>query len=174
MPKIFQTLDKVKPVFDKLYKASMFICKLFLVADILVTCYSVFGRLVPFIPPALWAEEIILTIMSYMVVISAALAIRKNSHIRMTIFDNVLPPVIIKILNLLADILIMMLAIVMIVEGWEYAVRIGSVGTYSTVPWLSRFWKYFPVPVAGVAMVIFEAEAIYDHIRAFWVKEDKR
>jgi TRAP-type C4-dicarboxylate transport system permease small subunit len=39
------------------------------------------------------------------------------------------------------------------------------------MPWLSRFWMYFPVPVAGLAMIIFELEAIYNHIKSFFVKE---
>lgn len=30
---------------------------------------------------------------------------------------------------------------------------------------------YFPVPLAGVAMIIFEIEAIYTHIKSFFVKE---
>ena len=47
----------------------------------------------------------------------------------------------------------------------------GGRGTYVSMPWLSRFWMYFPVPLAGVAMVIFELEAIYNHIKAFFVKE---
>ena len=47
----------------------------------------------------------------------------------------------------------------------------GGRGFYVSMPWLSRFWMYFPVPLAGVAMVIFELEAIYNHIKAFFVKE---
>ena len=39
------------------------------------------------------------------------------------------------------------------------------------MPWLSRFWMYFPVPLAGVAMIIFEVESIYTHIKSIFVKE---
>ena len=46
MPKIFTTLDKIKPVYDVLYKVILLICKLLLIADILITSYAVFGRLV--------------------------------------------------------------------------------------------------------------------------------
>ena len=31
---------------------------------------------------------------------------------------------------------------------------------------------YFPVPLAGVAMIIFEIEAIYNHIKSVFVKEE--
>ena len=37
---------------------------------------------------------------------------------------------------------------------------------------LSRFWMYFPVPLAGVAMIIFEIEALYNHIKSIFVKEE--
>ena len=33
MPKIFTTLDKIKPVYDITYKVVLFICKLLLIAD---------------------------------------------------------------------------------------------------------------------------------------------
>lgn len=178
MPAIFEKLDKIKPAYDMTEKVVMFICKLLLIADIAITCYSVTGRYVgkyiPFIKDPSWSEEVVLTCMSYMVVLAAALAIRKNSHIRMTVFDRYLPPVLLKVLDLLADIAILVLALVMIVVGWKYAIKIGSKGSYVSMPWLSRFWMYFPVPVAGVAMLIFEIEAIYNHIKAFWVKEETK
>ena len=37
MPKIFESLRKVRPVYDVLYKILMLICKLFLIVDILIT-----------------------------------------------------------------------------------------------------------------------------------------
>lgn len=191
MPKIFEKLDKVEPVYDIAYKVTLFVCKLLLVADIIITCYSVLMRYISLIPKQtwaqgtflmaleglplpLWAEEMILTLMAYMVVLSAALAIPRNAHIRMSAFDNYLPKKVLNVLDLLADLCVILLAVVMIVVGWQYATTIGSKGTYATMTWLSRFWKYFPVPVAGVAMLIFELEATYEHVKAFWVKEEKK
>ena len=66
MPKIFTTLDKIKPVYDITYKVVLFICKLLLIADILITTMSVIGRYVSFIPDPAWSEEVLLTCMSYM------------------------------------------------------------------------------------------------------------
>ena len=70
MPKIFQTLDKIRPLYDWTYKIVMFICKLLLVADILITTMSVCGRYISFIPDPAWSEEVVLTLMSYMAVLS--------------------------------------------------------------------------------------------------------
>ena len=152
MPKIFTTLDKIKPAYDITYKVVLFICKILLIADILITTMSVIGRYVPFIPDPSWSEEVVLTCMSYMAVLSAALAIRRGAHIR--------------------DVAVMILGVVMMVVGWNYATTLGGRGFYVSMPWLSRFWMYFPVPLAGVAMIIFEIESLYNHIKSFFVKEE--
>ena len=66
MPKIFTTLDKIKPAYDITYKVVLVVCKLLLIADILITTISVLGRYIPFIPDPSWSEEMVLTCMSYM------------------------------------------------------------------------------------------------------------
>lgn len=171
MPAIFEKVDKFKPFYDMAYKFVLFLCKLLLVGDILITSFAVVGRYVSFIPDPAWSEEVVLTCMSYMAVLSAALAIRRGAHIRMTALDNYLPKNLVKSLDILADIAVLALAIIMVVVGWKYATGIGSKGTYVSMPFLSRFWMYFPVPLAGVAMIIFELEALYNHIKCFFVKE---
>lgn len=170
MPAIFEKLDKIRPVYDAVDKIVMVICKLLLIADILITTYQVLGRYVPFIKDPAWTEETILTLMSYMAVLSAALAIRHGSHIRMTALDRYLPKGLIKALDILADFAVLVLAVIMMVQGWSYAISIGSKGTYVSMTWLSRFWMYFPVCLAGVAMIVFEIEALYTHVKSFFVK----
>ena len=50
MPKFFQTVDKIKPAYDITYKIVLFICKLLLTADLVITSVCVVGRYVPFVP----------------------------------------------------------------------------------------------------------------------------
>ncbi|MBS5065221.1 MAG: TRAP transporter small permease [Hungatella hathewayi] len=172
MPGIFKTIDKIKPAYDVTYKFVMFICKILLIVDILITTMAVAGRYIPFIPDPAWSEEVVLTCMSYMAVLSAALAIRRGAHIRMTALDGYLPKGLVKSLDILADLAVLILSVIMITVGWKYATGIGSKGTYVSMPNVSRFWMYFPVPLAGVAMLIFELEALYNHIKSFFVKEE--
>ena len=171
MPGIFEKIDKIRPVYDVADKVVLFICKVLLIADILITTMSVIGRYVPFVPDPAWSEEVVLTCMSYMAVLSAALAIRKGAHIRMTAFDRYLPKGLLKFLDILADVCVLVLAFVMVTVGWKYAQQIGSRGTYVSMPSVSRFWMYFPIPLAGLAMIIFEIEALYNHIKGIFVKE---
>ena len=172
MPKIFQALDKVRPVYDVAYKIVLFICKILLIVDILVTSFAVAGRYIPFIPDPAWTEQVVLTCMVYMAVLSATLAIRKNAHIRMTALDRYLPEKLIMSLDVLADLAVLALGIIMLVYGWQVCQSpLAKFGKYESMPWLSRFWMYFPIPLAGGSMIIFELETLYSHIKAFFVPE---
>lgn len=156
-------------IFDKLYDFVMVLCKLLLIADILITSYAVLGRYVgkyvPFLDDPAWSEEIVLTCMIYMAFLSAALAIRKGTHIRMTSLDIYLPKKVIIILDLAAYVLVLLFSIMLVWEGFQFALAIGSRATYTSLPWLSRFWLYAPIPIAGVAMVLFQVEAIVRYIK---------
>ncbi len=173
MPAVFEKLKKIEPLYDFVYSVFMLICKLLLVADILITSWIVLARYVKVIPAPNWGEELILTLMSYMAVLSAALAIKKNAHIRMTAFDRYLPEKAVIALDLLADVAVLGLAVVMLVIGWQYASGIGSKGTYISMPWLSKFWQYFPIPLAGVAMIFFEVERIIIDIERFFGRKEE-
>ena len=175
MPAFFTKLDKIKPFYDKAYHVILVLCKIMLIADILITSYAVLGRYlheyVSFIVDPKWSEEIVLTLMSYTAVLSAALAIRRNAHIRMSAFDRYLHPKLLKVLDILADACVLAFGIIMLVVGWKYASTIGARGSYISLPKLSKFWMYFPIPLAGIAVIIFEIEKIYEHVRSFWEKE---
>ena len=186
MPAIFSAIERLKPVYDVIYKIFMVICKLLLIADILVTSYAVLGRycqqwarkvealsFLSVIKDPAWSEEVVLTLMCYMAVLSAALAIRRGAHIRMTALDRYLSKRVIQVLDVLADVAVLALGIIMLTVGWTYATTIGSRGTYVSMPWLSRFWMYFPVPLAGLAMIVFELESLFNNIKAFFVKDGK-
>ena len=186
MPKIFDAFDRVRPAYDMIYKVVMVICKLLLIADILITSYAVAGRLIGgiqigeakflrdvvfFLDDPAWSEEIVLTLMSYMAVLSAALSIRTNSHIRMTALDQYLPKKLVMILDVVSDIAVLALGIIMLVVGTQYATTLGSRGYYVSLPNLSKFWQYLPIPLAGFAMIVFEIECLMNNLKKFFVKE---
>ena len=77
----------MKRFYDILYQIIMVVCKLLLIADIAITSMAVAGRYISFIPDPVWSEEILLTCMNYMALISAAQAVHRGCHIRMTALD---------------------------------------------------------------------------------------
>lgn len=172
IPVILKEMERIEPLYRMVYRAFLALCKALLIADILITSWIVLARYVKAIPAPNWGEEIILTLMSYMAVLSAALAIRKNAHIRMTAFDKYLPEKLVLGLDLLADTVMLILSLIMLWIGWSYAVNVGGKGTYVSLSWLSRFWMYFPIPLAGIAMLFFELERILIDLGRFYGKGD--
>ena len=174
MPAFFRAVEKIRPVYDWTYKILMFICKLLLIGDIVITAWAVAGRYIPFITDPHWSEEIVLTLMVYMAVLSATLAIRQGAHIRMTAFDTYLPRKVLMVSDVLADLAVLILGIVLVYYGIKFCNSPLSLrGKYASLP-LSKFWQYLPIPVAGAGMIIFELEQLFLHIEAFFVKEEKK
>jgi len=174
MPSVFQKLEKIKPLYDWTYKIVLFICKLLLIGDILITSWAVAGRYLPFIEDPYWSEEIVLTLMVYMAVLSATLAIRKGGHIRMTAFDRYLSKTTLKISDIIADIAVFILGIVLLIYGIRFCTSpLGMLGRYASITSLSKFWQYLSIPVAGLGMIIFEFEQIYLHTKALFEKENE-
>ena len=174
MPAIFKTLDKIRPLYDWTYKIVLFICKLLLIGDIIITTWAVLGRYIPFITDPHWSEEIVLTFMAYMAVLSATLAIRKQSHIRMTTFDSNLPRKAIICLDILADVAVMALGVILLAQGIKFCNSpLAMRGKYASLPKLSKIWQYLPIPVAGGSMIIFELEQVFLHIKQFFISEDE-
>ena len=174
-PAVFRSLEKIKPLYDWTYKILMFICKILLIGDILITCWSVAGRYIPFITDPHWSEEIVLTLMVYMTVLSASLAIRRAAHIRMTAFDKYLPKKVIKVMDLVADFAVLTLGVFLVIYGFKFCNSPLSLrGKYASLPGLSKFWQYLPVPVAGISMIIFELEQIFRHLEAFWLPDQEK
>ncbi len=173
MPAFFRAVEKIRPVYDWTYKIMLFICKLLLIGDILITAWAVAGRYIPFITDPHWSEEIVLTLMVYMAVLSATLAIRRRAHIRMTAFDTYLPKKVLVVSDILADIAVLVLGVLLVKYGIKFCNSPLSLrGKYASLP-LSKFWQYLPIPVAGVGMVIFELEQIFLHIEELFIPDKK-
>ena len=47
-------------------------------------------------------------------------------------------------------------------------------GKYASIPTLSKFWQYLPVPVAGVSMIIFELEQVFQHVEALFIPQQEK
>ena len=95
----------------------------------------------------------------------------------MTAFDKYLPRKALLFLDLLADVAVMALGVVLVVEGLEVIRPSGNIAKfakYSSLPNLSQIWMYLPVAVAGISMIIFELEQVFLHIEEFFVSPDNK
>lgn len=168
MENVFKQLDKIRPAYDFVYKVVQVICKLLLIAEIILATIMVIGRFVFKNQPA-WCTELILTFMIYMALLSATLALRRGAHIRMNAFDKYLPATLLRVLDILADFAIFVFAIILVKDGWLYCST--AKGFFTSLPTVSKFWMYFPVPLSGVFTIVFQFESLYNHIKGFFVKE---
>ncbi len=165
MLEFLKKMEKIKPVYETTYKVLMFLCKILLIGDIVITTWAIAGRYLPFIKDPYWSEEMVLTMMVYMAVLSATLAIHNRAHIRMTAFDKYLSPQTLGISDLISDIAVFLLGVFLLVYGLKLCTSpLAALGKYASMPTLSKFWQYFSIPVAGAGMAIFELEQIFQRI----------
>jgi TRAP-type C4-dicarboxylate transport system permease small subunit len=72
--------------------------------------------------------------------------------------------------DLLADIAVMILGAILLVEGIKFCNSpLAANGKYASLPNLSKVWQYLPIPVAGGSMIIFELEQVFLHIEEFFI-----
>ncbi len=148
-------------LYDGFHKGILVPCKCLLIIEIVIAALVVVTRYMPGIVVPTWSEETILTCMVYMAMLSAAMGLRRHAHIRMTAFDPFLPQKAVKVLDLFGYFVVLAFALVMVVEGWKFAVSMGAKGAYASMPFLSKFWLYFPIPLSGLVTCVVELEQIF-------------
>ena len=147
----------MKKTYDIIYRIFMTFCQLMFATSICVTSYVVFARYFLQFTPR-WGEQLILLCMVYMALISASLAIRKETHIRVTVLDLFMPKKFIKFLKYASHFLIIAFSVFMIVDGLRFVVLMGK-SSMSGLP-VKQSFLYAAVPLAGLAMLIMESEKL--------------
>lgn len=147
--------------YDRFCNIIICVCKVLLSVEIFIAAIVVITRYLPGVVVPTWSEETILTCMIYMAMLSAAIGLRKNAHIRMTALDKVMSKNMVWALDIFGCLVVTAFAVVMCTEGWKFALNVGGKGYYASMPWLSKFWLYLPIPISGVVTIVFEIEQIY-------------
>ena len=126
---------------------------------LIVACvsYQVFGRYVLNNTPT-WAESLALLLVLYVTMLGCAVGVRDAGHIGMELLSLVLPErwhrpseIVVHLLTLLFGVLL----------AWNCVVMFDSVRSYM-IPTLgiSEAWRYVPMVLAGVLIVLFSIEHI--------------
>lgn len=148
-------MNTVTKFFDAVYWFFMTICKLFFIAMVGITAIVVFNRYV--IKNSLvWGEPVVLMCMVYMSLCSAALAIRKDTHIRMQVIDYFAPKQFIRFVRGAAHVTIFTFGLFMIVYGWQFSMLAKR--NLMTGVGITSMWLYLSCPFAGIAVVLMEIE----------------
>ena len=93
----------------------------------------------------------------------------------MTSFDDYMPKKWVQVLDLTSDLAVLILGIIMLIYGIKVCQSpLARFGKYESLPSLSRFWMYLPIPVAGGSMIIFELEQVLLRIEDLFAKEEEK
>jgi TRAP-type C4-dicarboxylate transport system permease small subunit len=140
---------------EKIYKGFIsFIftaCKIMLALQVIITTYIVIGRYVFNSTPP-WGEPAILLLMVWFSLLSSALAIKEDTHIRMSVIDLILPKRGLKVFKGFYAILITIFSLFMIKAGYELIILTQK----SIIPGLkiSSGWLYASVLVSGFCILV--------------------
>lgn len=154
---------------DRLYRALLVVVTVLLAVLTVVVSYQVLGRYLPFIPRAIWTEEISRLCLEWLVFLGAALAIRRNEHF----IIDVIPAKVASRFRVQIQMVILALlavaAVAIIIGGFAFAQT--GLGRTSTTSGISLTWAFASLPVAGVCMLVFIAELGFRTLRGESVEE---
>lgn len=144
-----------------LYKLVEGLSVLFLLGMVLTVCYVVFTRYVTRTAPR-WGEEVACMCMVWFSLLSAALPIWDNRHIRLTMWENVLSPRSYKILETVVHALLFAIVVMLAKYGLDLLNTVGRAKMSGTG--LSYVFLYGAIPVSSVFMLIATIDRLGDII----------
>ena len=143
---------------DYLYLVCVIIGCMALVLISAIIPWAVFTRYV-LNSAASWPEPMAVLLTIVLTFIGAAAAYRLNLHMNVSYFADQLPDKFRKLLDLVVQLLMALIAIFMIVWG-ERLVEVTWHNTIADFPFLSVGVTYLPIPVGGVCLLLFIIERI--------------
>jgi TRAP-type C4-dicarboxylate transport system permease small subunit len=109
---------------------------------------------------ASWPEPLAILLTIVLTFIGAAAAYRLNLHMNISYFADKLPPVPRRLLEIVVQLLMAMIALFMVIWGAKL-VEVTWHNTIADFPFLSVGITYLPIPVGGVCLLLFIIERIF-------------
>jgi TRAP-type C4-dicarboxylate transport system permease small subunit len=109
---------------------------------------------------ASWPEPLAILLTIVLTFIGAAAGYRLNLHMNVSYFADHLPARGRRLLDILVQLLMALIAVFMIVYG-KRLVEVTWYNTIADFPFLSTGLTYLPIPVGGVCLLLFIIERIF-------------
>jgi len=113
--------------------------------------------------PLVWAEEVEVLALMWIIMIGSIYAMQKNSLLRMDIVYNVLSPGVRRILDIVQYLIQIVVLSAMVWYGWELSLQMQT-RTLSMLG-LPYFWVYLSMPVGAAGMLIVTIMQLVDRLR---------
>lgn len=165
-------MKNVTKFFDIVYRFFMITCQIMFIGMVVI-CFAVVVNRYVIKSPMTWGEPVVLLCMVYMSLVSAALAIRKDTHIRMQLIDFLVPKKVVCVLRGASQMLIFCFGVFLIIYGAQFTELAGR--NVMTGVGIKSAWLYVACPISGVAMCLMELERFInciDRIRRGVTLED--
>jgi TRAP-type C4-dicarboxylate transport system permease small subunit len=123
---------------------------------------QIFSRYTDLIPSYIWTEEMARFFLVWTVMIGAMLGVRESRHFEVDMWP-ILAPRADAALRLVADISILIFALVFVWAGWEFTRFAWN--RISELAELPLWMIHVAWPTAGITWVLFIGEHAWDHAR---------
>ncbi len=149
----------MKKLLDHLIEAA---CALAVVALTVIVTLQVFNRFVLKTPLA-WSEDLAMLLFQWVVFLGAALGVKRLRHFGIELVVRRLPEGLRHVVELLTPVVMAIVALVMIVQGWTI-LTFNTRRVFSTMD-LTYVWAFLPIPLSGVLILIYLAQVEIDRWR---------
>jgi TRAP-type C4-dicarboxylate transport system permease small subunit len=142
-----------------LYWACVWIAGASIVVMTLVIPWGVFTRYVLGTGSS-WPEPLAIQLMVIFTFFGAAACYRANAHIAVALFKDMLPGIGQRVLAVVVDILMALLAVFMIAWGFQLCRETWD-SSIAEFPWLSVGLSYSPLPIGSIVTLLFIVEHLW-------------
>ncbi|TPP04644.1 TRAP transporter small permease [Rhizobium glycinendophyticum] len=156
---MYRFMRAIRPGLARLSLACLYLAGLGVVAMTLIIGWQVFARYVLNNSPS-WSEPLSLQLMSWFILLGAAVGVRESVHLGLDFVRHAMPPSIQRLMDLISLGLITVFGVAM-----SYYGLVLARGTWTaTIPVLG--WPggvdFFPLVVGGIMIAIFALERFID------------
>lgn len=164
------TIQFVETVLDRVRSLCIFVASCALVVLVVTFGWLVFGRYVLNVTPT-WVEQLALVLICYIAFIGAAAGIREDSHIGVTLFRDMMPITVQKILIIAIDLMIAAFGTAMVIAG----ISLMRFGWDTMLPMLGipESFRTLAITSCGGLILLFAGTRAVLRIQKFraWVPE---
>lgn len=136
-----------------IHKCLLMIAQVAVIALVVIVTYTVIARFV-FNTGNSWAEELPRILVALFAFLACAMGVRDHLHVGVGVLYNRLPEGGIgrKILDILTDVCVLIVAIFMIKVGWDYCMSLAARGGKLPMTQWPVWIQYISIPISGVIM----------------------
>lgn len=144
-------IERCEAVLARVQWLSIFIASAALIVLVVTFGWLVFGRYVLNVTPT-WVEQLALLLICYIAFLGAAAGVRDNTHLGVSLFCDLAPDKVQKVIIILIDFILAAFGVVMVLAG----VKLMQFGWDSLLPMLNipESFRTLAITICGVLIIL--------------------